>query len=157
MPNVLMNISQYNGNCIFFCEPIKNNIMTDGDFIRVLYSTPHMTLNGVHLILPFTVTGMTSKYYNKSKHTIELTPVELTQIRVIEMDILRKLNTHNKHPQFNIYEHLLSGCVKITGSLASGNQEKEKEKEKQNMIVLKMSGVWETEMECGITYKFFNI
>jgi hypothetical protein len=30
-------------------------------------------------------------------------------------------------------------------------------KEDSKTIVLKMSGIWETESECGITYKFIAI
>ena len=66
MPNVLMNISQYNGNCIFFCEPIKNNIMNDGNFIRILYSNRNLVLNGIYINLTFNDL-IIEKHYNKYK------------------------------------------------------------------------------------------
>ena len=157
MPNVIMHIPQllktdvcplgeYNENCIFFCESIKNNIMLDGDFIRIVYSTKNLSLNGFCLKLPFKIIGI-NKYYNKCKYEINLTNPELEQIKTIEMNILQKINIHGKRPQYNIYDHLLSGYVKTICDC----------KNEPKSIVLKISGIWETEMECGITYKFITM
>ena len=145
MPNVIMNISQYNKNSIFFCDPIKNNIMLNGDFIRIIYSTGLISLNGICIILPFKILG-TSKYYNKCKYEIELTTSELEQINLIETDILQKINIHGKSPQHNIYEHLSSRHVKTICDC-----------DDPKSILLKISGIWETDAECGITYKFIMI
>ena len=41
--NIVKNIEQYNDDCVYFCDPIKNTIMNDGNFIRILYSTPLFT------------------------------------------------------------------------------------------------------------------
>lgn len=142
MPNIIMTIPQYDGNCIFFCEPIKNNIMQDGEFIRLIYSNKNISLNGVCLKMPFQIQSV-SKYYNKCKYVIEMTS-EIDKIKSIEMDILQKMNTLGKRPQYNIYEHLLCGYVKTMGDCNTDS----------SMLVLKISGIWETDMECGITYKF---
>ena len=45
--NIVKTIDQYNEDYIYFCEPIKNNIMNDGYFIRIIYSSPLFVLNGV--------------------------------------------------------------------------------------------------------------
>ena len=37
--NLVKKIEQYNNDFIFFCEPIKNNVMNEGNFIRILYSS----------------------------------------------------------------------------------------------------------------------
>ena len=47
--NIVKTIEQYNEDSVYFCDPIKNNIMTEGNFIRILYSTPIFILNGVYL------------------------------------------------------------------------------------------------------------
>ena len=36
--NLVIRTDQYDDNCIYFCEPIKNNIMNEGNFIRILYT-----------------------------------------------------------------------------------------------------------------------
>ena len=49
--NIVKNMNQYDENNIFFCEPIKNNIMNEGNFIRILYSTHNILLNGIYLLI----------------------------------------------------------------------------------------------------------
>ena len=47
--NLVKTFEQYNDTNIFFCDPIKNNIMNESNFIRILYSTNIFTLNGIYL------------------------------------------------------------------------------------------------------------
>ena len=62
--NIVKNINQYDENSLFFCEPIKNNIIDDSYFIRILYSTHNVVINGVYLLI--TLNNITcEKYYNK--------------------------------------------------------------------------------------------
>ena len=62
--NIVKKIEQYDENSIFFCEPIKNTIMNEGNFIRILYSTHNVTLNGIYLLVH--INDITcDKYYNK--------------------------------------------------------------------------------------------
>ena len=49
--NLVKTIEQYNENNLFFCEPIKNNVMNEGMFIRVLYSAENIVLNGIYLLV----------------------------------------------------------------------------------------------------------
>ena len=61
--NIVKNINQYDENSLFFCEPIKNNIIDDSYFIRILYSTHNVVINGVYLLI--TLNNITcEKYYN---------------------------------------------------------------------------------------------
>ena len=47
--NIVKTIDQYNENYVYFCDPIKNNIMNEGNFIRIIYSTPLFVLNGIYI------------------------------------------------------------------------------------------------------------
>ena len=47
--NLAINLDQYKDQYVYFCEPTRNNIMNDGSFIRILYSTKHVMLNGIYL------------------------------------------------------------------------------------------------------------
>ena len=62
--NLVKTIHQYDANNIFFCEPIKNNVMCDGNFIRVIYSTNDLVLNGIYLLITLNDI-IIDKYYNK--------------------------------------------------------------------------------------------
>ena len=53
--NIIKTIEQYNENYVFFFEPIKNNILNDGNFIRIVYSTPYFTLNGIYLLISLAI------------------------------------------------------------------------------------------------------
>jgi hypothetical protein len=144
--NLSLQLNQFDEDYLFFCEPIKNNIMTDGKFIRILYSSDLFTLNGIYLLLKINNIYI-ERYYNKYKYIFDIhSHAEIIeQVKKIENDILNKID-NNKKPQHKIYEQLCNGNVKIISDKI----------EKCNNLLLKISGIWETETEYGITYKFMN-
>jgi len=146
--NLVKQIEQYNNKNIFFCEPIKNNIMNNGAFIRILYSTPNMILNGVYLLLNFNDI-ICEKYYNKYKCIFNISNHKdiIDNIKIIEEEILKKYKT-NMLPSFKIYEQLKSGFIKVFSDI--GNKQ-------QCSFILKISGIWETQQNYGLTYKFVKI
>lgn len=146
--NLVKTIEQYNHNNLIFCEPIKNNIMNDGNFIRILYSTNLMTLNGIYLFINLSDISC-DKYYNKYKCSFNISNHKelIDNLKLIEEDILKKYKT-NKIPSFKIYEQIKSGYIKIFSD--TGN--------KSNCsFILKISGIWETQHNFGLTYKFFKV
>ena len=146
--NLVKLIEQYNNNNLFFCEPIKNNIMNNGNFIRILYSTPNMILNGVYLLVNLYVVYC-EKYYNKYKCSFNISNHKdiIDNIKFIEEEILKKYKS-NKIPSFKIYEQIKSGYIKVFTDI--GNKQ-------QCSFILKISGIWETQQNFGLTYKFIKI
>ena len=49
--NLVLDETNYNINNIFFYEPVKNTVMDDSKFIRIIYSDEHVILNGLYLKL----------------------------------------------------------------------------------------------------------
>lgn len=146
--NLVNTTDQYDDNCIFFCDPIKNNIMTEGTFIRILYSTEHMLLNGVYLLV--TINDFTcEKYYNKYRCVFNpSTHKEFIQaLKEIEENILKKVHLNNKTPQMKINEQLKNGNVKIFNEVSN---------QTSGSFILKISGIWETQFSYGLTYKFIK-
>ena len=146
--NLVKTTDQYDDKGIFFCDPIKNNIMTEGTFIRILYSTENLLLNGVYLLVTIN-DFICEKYYNKYRCVFNPTMhKELIQVlKEIEENILKKIHLNNKTPQTKIYEQLKNGNVKIfneVGNRTSGT------------FILKISGIWETQFSYGLTYKFIK-
>ena len=37
--NIVKTLDQYHDDCVYFCEPIKNNIMNDGTFTSTVTKT----------------------------------------------------------------------------------------------------------------------
>ena len=147
--NLVKNIEQYDENSIFFCEPIKNNIMNDGNFIRILYSNRNLVLNGIYIHLLFNDLTI-EKHYNKYKCIFNTNNYKkiITDIKTIEENILTKINIINKTPQFKIYEQLNNGNIKIFCDSVPKNN---------SSFILKISGIWETSDQYGLTYKFTKI
>ena len=145
--NIVKTIKQYNEDNIYFCDPIKNNIMNDGKFIRILYSTNNILLNGIYLLI--SLNDITcDKYYNKYKcnFNVQNNKDIIDSLKNIEENILNKIEI-NKLPQLKIYEQLKNGNIKLFNEV------------NKNVcsFILKISGVWETQFNYGLTYKFIKI
>jgi hypothetical protein len=145
--NILVkNIEQYNDDYVYFSEPIKNNIMNNGNFIRIIYSNSLVTFNGIYIKIDINHTHI-DKYYNKYrcnfnvndyKHTIE-------KIYEIEQRLLKKTGINGKTPQHKIHEQLKNGNIRVFS---------ESLEQIGKIFILKIAGVWETENDFGLTYKF---
>lgn len=152
---IVKNIEQYNDDSIFFGEPIKNNIMNDGNFIRIIYSTNSIVFNGIYLLLTFTDIEC-EKYYNKFKCSFDTSRHKdiIENIKNIEDKILKiyeneiKNRNKNKTIQYKIYEQLKNGNIKIFNEI---------ENKSISNFVLKIAGIWETEKHFGLTYKFIKV
>ena len=144
--NIVKTMEQYNDDCVYFCDPIKNNIMNDGNFIRILYSTPMFILNGIYISISINQLTI-EKYFNKYKCSFDIgTHINIIQrIKIIEENILYKINIKGKIPQYKIYEQIGNGNIKIFADNIDHIS---------NQFLLKIAGIWETEYNYGLTYKF---
>ena len=145
--NIVKNMNQYNENNVFFCEPIKNNIMNDGNFIRILYSTHNILLNGIYLLISLNDV-ICEKYYNKFKCCFNPNNHKdiIDNMKIIEENILKKIDI-KKIPQFKINEQLRNGNIKLFNNIDTD----------ECSIIIKISGIWETQHNYGLTYKFIKV
>ena len=147
--NIVKRIEQYDENNIFFCEPIKNNVINDGSFIRILYSTKNVVFNGIYLLI--TLNDLTcEKYYSKYKCIFSVSTHKdlINDIKNIEEDILKKYTIEEKIPQFKIYEQLKNGNFKIFSDISNKSV---------CSFIMKISVIWETQLNYGLTYKFIKV
>jgi hypothetical protein len=107
-----------------------------------------MVLNGIYLLLVFNDI-ICEKYYNKYKcsFNVNVHADTIESLKKIEENILKKYTIQNKIPQFKIYEQLSNGNIKIFNDF--GNKTNES-------FILKISGIWETTKNYGLTYKFIS-
>ena len=147
--NIVKKFEQYDINNVFFCDPIKNNIINEGDFIRIIYSNQYFTLNGIYLLITFnniTCEKYFAKYrcfFNTAAHKYVI-----DNLKIIEEKILEKYEAINKTPQHKIYEQVNNGNLKIFNDV--GNKS-------VCSFILKISGIWETQLNYGLTYKFIKM
>lgn len=146
--NIAKKIDQFNKDFIYFCDPIRNNIMTDSMFIRILYSNNVFVMNGIYLIISFQNISV-EKYYNKYRCNFDINSHKelIDKIQSIEEHILKKVKI-NKTPVYKIYEQIRNGNIKVFSDLQDNIR---------NNFILKISGIWETDVNYGVTYKFLTV
>ena len=154
--NIAKNLNQYDENYITFCEPIKNTIINDSTFIRILYSTSILTLNGIYLLIPFNNNITIEKQFNKCKYSFNINNYTelIEKIKTIEENILKKIDICDKIPQFKIYEQFITGNIKIFFDYYSNNNNIDTN---NNLFILKISGIWENQTNYGLTFKFIKV
>ena len=150
--NLISYIDNYKEDYVYFNEPIYNTIINvpNSKFIRILYSTKEVVLNGIYIYIPLNDIIM-EKYYNKYKciFSVNFNNKEIIdKIKLLEYNLLKKYKhlCNNKIPQYKICEQLRTGYIKIFNNINS--------KQNCHNFLLKISGIWETNNEYGITFKF---
>lgn len=166
--NLLCNLSTFQKNNIFFLE-IKKNMVINGLFTKIVYTDSMISLNGLYLHCPFEYTNinqdesitseMNEIYFTDMKKMNVLfsnsgihNSTILKELFRIEHEIIEHYKEYFKIQKTNTYSlrnQLKTGIIKINvNSIPTVNQE--------NIIpfILKISGIWETDTNIGITYKF---
>lgn len=148
------NIPLINPGCLYFSEPVQNALMSDSYFIRIIYSDNDVSLVG--LMIPMYFNSITVlKSFNKSIIMYDLHSHRdmILKISELEISILERYNhflkmykKYQKSPVYNLTTQLKSCTVKLFDDI-------DKNLDECN-LVLKISGIWESEKEIGITFKF---
>ena len=126
--NLVLDEKNYNINNIFFYEPVKNTVMDDSKFIRIIYSDEHIILNGLYLKLDIENTNNILNFLDKTEREI------LNKYKINK-------NNVNKNQCLKIQEQLQ---FLINKNIPNKN------------IVIKISGIWETNLMIGLTFKFIS-
>lgn len=143
--NIAIPLSAYNPKYLFLCLPVRNTIVEDSTFARLLFSNDFMTTIGIHLQL--NVVGATDEpYYQKLRTVFKVDENEnmVKHVVNIENSILDLANT-GKTRVTKLSDQLRSGILR---SSATANWQT-----KGQNFVLKITGIWETDTDCGVTYK----
>ena len=145
--NIVLQPKYFNKNNIYFSEPIENTIMEDSTFVKILYSNELMTLNGIFTDMEMKITNK-DNYFKKIKFNFDTQQNNeiLQKIYNMETDILNKYNSI-KLKKRTIYDSLSSGNMKIFPNIDTDIHNC------GNKFILKISGLWESKQEIGVTYK----
>ena len=151
--------NQYNANNIIIQKKMKNNIMDNSFFYRLIYSDKYFSSNGLYILFKFTNTKIES-YYNNNNSKIKCTfdnnknnNNNIEMIKKIESSILKKIyNDYNISFSNRLEQQLNTHSIKLFEH-KSNNVNKNKN---QMNIILKISGVWANDNEMGITFKFYT-
>jgi len=144
--NLILKLNQFNQDNIFFNITVKNNIIHNSLFSRIIYSTSLFTINGLNFLINLNDISI-EYYYNKYKCNFKLSNHNsniIQSICNIEQTILTKFKL-TKNPIYTIADQLKTLNFKIFAN-----------NEKISTVILKISGIWETENNYGLTYKFIG-
>lgn len=154
--NLILPLNEYNSKNVFFLESVKNNVVELSNFIRIIYSNSHFMLNSVIFEVDINIFHI-EKYFNKYKYLFNLqldkNLLFINTISKIEKDLLGILNNSlssllSKKPVYKIQEQLACGYIKIHNEDIGTGLYKNKN------IYIKISGIWESDIEYGIIFKF---
>jgi hypothetical protein len=150
--NVVIKEDQLNITNVYYTEPIQNIIMDNSQFIKIVYSTQDIILNGIYLLVELKHITK-EKYFKKIKISYDVTVNKsiLHKIYEIENQLLNKYNVKHKIQRKIIYDTLSNGVIKMFP-----NNENDIINNK-NSFILKISGIWENTTEYGLTYKLLVI
>ena len=127
--NIVVNYDEIAYNNIFFNEAVKNTVINDSNFIKIIYSNKDLILNGIYIKINI----------NKNNKNI------IDDIDNLEKYILTLYN-NNKICNYKIKDQLIYLITKLNTS-------------NKNIFryILKISGIWETQTSIGLTYKFIFV
>lgn len=129
--NLILNLNDISYKNIFFNDSIKNTIINNSNFIKIIYSNNIFILNGLYIKI--------SLYYKSQNLEI------MNYIHNLEKYILTTYNNVKIH-NYKLREQLKFLISKLNNS-------------NKNIFnyILKISGIWETDSIIGVTYKFLII
>lgn len=145
---LVKDINQYDKSHVHFSNSIKNNIMKNSNFIKILYFTPLVKINGIYLKINIeNFLNVKNIYRNNYMFDVFSNAELIEQIKNIEIDILHMSQISNKIPEYDLYKKLISGNIKIITDTIE---------EKYENFIIKISGIWENETNYGLNYKFIH-
>jgi len=169
--NIILNIndlsnpeSELEKNRVHFLEK-KRNIIMDGVFTKIIFSDEFITMNGLYINCLMQFQNSNDKnnkniVYFQPYHTLNVFLIK--SFSEIEKQILEYYKDYYvciKTPVYSLHNQLYSGNAKIYKSFNSSEYMSPPPGFSQinKKYVIKISGVWETDRNVGITYKFLEL
>ena len=152
------NIDNTTSNNIYFGDSIKNTVIDDGIFKPIIYSTENVSTSGVYIIMPFKSINIeygsiANKYTYKLNTNDTTNRININKFIQLEKNILDDLFPDtNKIAQYKLTDQLSQGMFKLFD---------ERNVSLNDLIynttyILKISGIWETDTQYGITFKLLT-
>ena len=150
-------------NNLFFLEAKRNKII-DGSFSSITYSDSDSILNGIYFkiptkeLIPYIKKGNHSHLCDVSNSFLHIEREQqnfVDEIIKIETDITKYYKSYFKcdKPVTKIMQNTFDSCsIKISNELDTNNNQKLGGK----FYIMKISGIWETDSNIGITLKFME-
>jgi len=140
----VLKIEDCNIDNFHFLES-KSNLIMEGVFTKLIYALPIFTINSIYIDFPVKQNGVSLK------NSIIFDPIYDRNLfivyRKLETDLLQNYaETHciNKKPNYSMSNMFSYGKCKFFNA------------ESVCSFLMKVSGIWESETEYGVTYKIVD-
>ena len=143
-------------NNVIISDKSKNNVIENSFFYRMYYSNDLVSMNGIYI--KFNLYDLEiEEYYNKIKCNFsrydDRNKFLIRQLTTIEHEILKNYIQLTQNPVYTIIEQLMNYYIKLfhkennrlIGKLSSVS------------VILKISGLWLTNKEHGLTFRFIIV
>lgn len=154
--NIVLDISNYSILNIYFLET-KRNIIMDGTFTKFIYSNENLILNSVYLYFPVEIQAIERtmnknmiRFHPSSEQNLPLVN-ELSRIEYRIIEYYKNVNKCNKKTVCLLTKQLYNGSLKIYRESNDSSY-----KNQNTKYIIKLSGIWETYDDVGITYKLIE-
>jgi hypothetical protein len=161
--NVVILPNEYKGTQVYFTEKKPNTHISNSTFNRIMYSTADFMMNGIYIQFELFVRQIDQNFNihncafdpnNEHNHAM------MSIFQTIETGILDKWirlehsasvsASSHRNKSLDIIQQLRSGVISVWKTDFNYH-----DKPQFIHFIIKISGVWENEGGCGLTYKFF--
>ena len=145
-------------NNVYILEA-KRNMVMDGFFSKLIYSNELFTMTGIYILCPIQITDFENA---GAKKLIKFNPYTQVNLQIIQdlsklelriLEYYKQTKQNNRKITNSLAKQLYSGSLKIykdyDHSVKNANE--------PPMFLLKISGIWETIDNVGLTYKLYEI
>ena len=161
--NVVILPNEYKGTQVYFTEKKVNTHIPNSTFNRIMYSTTDFMMNGIYIQFELFVRQIEQNFniYNCAfDPNHEHNQTMMTIFQRIEGGVLDKwLRLEHslppssapsaRHKSMDLLQQLRTGVISVWKNEFHYN-----DKPHFQHFIIKISGVWENEGGCGLTYKF---
>lgn len=133
----------------------KKNIIMEGSFTKMNYLSQYLTMNGLFFYVDIYVKSKC----NTEKQYIQYDPYTEYNLPIIQFLSnleIELLNYYLNSKQINKKKNNLFSKQLYTGYLKVTSNDNRDSLSMKKRLIVKISGIWETSEEIGITYKMFE-
>lgn len=155
--NISIDLNKITLPNVYFLEK-KTNLIMDGNFTKIIYSNDCFTMNGLYVLFPIEVLNLDKI---GTKVILKFNPYQTCNATIIQE--FSKLELRILEYYKNLYRCKGKISTFLSRQMYTGSMKLYKDynssdiKKKNVQYIIKISGVWETYDEIGITYKLMEV
>jgi len=162
--NICLTLDQFLLHNVFFLDA-KQNMIIDGKFTQIVYSDEHFSMNGLSILLPFTNWKMENVnnsqvrylFFSQSNSVNQDIVKRVLEVEAQVIDLYKKKHDCTKKLSNLLKYQLSSGSLKIQKNYHSIHERIEPSPISRKCYMIKLSGIWESSMEVGMTFKVLEM